>query len=137
MGTNVRTMADEAGDISVRLSQIRVNKEAVSKKLKNYTDKKEWTNALLSACDALNLAEVSYLVHEVRDGSATAVGFEKGDKGVREFIGAGDYDKRTPLHIAAAAGSVEICRFLVQKGASETDRDEMDKLVNVTDRFDG
>jgi ammonium transporter Rh len=129
-------MTDQ-GDVSVRLSQIRVNKEAVRKKLDNYTDKKEWTNALLSACDALNLAEVSYLVHEVRDGAADRVGFEKGDKGVKEFISAGDYDKRTPLHIAAAAGSVEICRFLVQKGAAETDRDEMDKLVNATDRFDG
>jgi glutaminase len=29
-----------------------------------------------------------------------------------------DYDKRTPLHIAAADGHLKVVKFLVRKGAS-------------------
>ena len=32
-------------------------------------------------------------------------------------VNAGDYDKRTALHIAAACGAVEILRFLLESGA--------------------
>lgn len=38
-----------------------------------------------------------------------------------------DYDRRTALHIAAAEGHVEICRFLIKKGAR----------VNRSDRWGG
>lgn len=38
-----------------------------------------------------------------------------------------DYDFRTPLHLAASEGHVDICRFLVAKGAR----------INRTDRWGG
>lgn len=38
------------------------------------------------------------------------------DKGA-DVTGA-DYDKRTPLHIAAADGHLKVVKFLVRKGAS-------------------
>lgn len=38
-----------------------------------------------------------------------------------------DYDRRSPLHIAASEGHVDICRFLVQKGAR----------INRSDRWGG
>ena len=45
---------------------------------------------------------------------------------IREVISKGvsvnfaDYDKRTPLHLAAAEGKVEVVRFLLEKGAVST-----------------
>lgn len=38
-----------------------------------------------------------------------------------------DYDKRTPLHLAASEGHLDICRFLVGKGAQ----------INRSDRWGG
>ena len=38
-----------------------------------------------------------------------------------------DYDYRTPLHLAASEGHVDICRFLVEKGA----------IINRNDRWGG
>ena len=32
-------------------------------------------------------------------------------------ISAGDYDMRTPLHIAASEGNLEMCRYLLERGA--------------------
>jgi len=32
-------------------------------------------------------------------------------------INSGDYDKRTPLHLAAAAGHMDIVKYLVDNGA--------------------
>jgi tRNA A-37 threonylcarbamoyl transferase component Bud32 len=42
-------------------------------------------------------------------------------------INGGDYDGRTALHLAAAAGHVKVCRFLISKGAD----------VNVVDNWGG
>jgi glutaminase len=38
-------------------------------------------------------------------------------------INTGDYDKRTPLHLAAAAGHFDIVRYLVEHGAEINPRD--------------
>ena len=35
----------------------------------------------------------------------------------------GDYDKRTPLHLASAAGHLEIVKYLVEQGAETSPRD--------------
>jgi ammonium transporter Rh len=117
-------MASVDGDVSIKLSQIQLNKTVWDKKISGYTEKKEWTNALMNACDALNLAEVTFLVHEVAAGKSQ---FGNGDAAVKEFVCSSDYDLRTPLHIASAAGSEEICQFLYKRGAE----------VNAPDRFDG
>jgi ammonium transporter Rh len=117
------------GEIQVQLAQIKVDQVEVDKKTGSFTNKGEWTQYLINACNRINLAEITYLVHEVARGSTATVGvgFSGDDAGVKEFVSAGDYDKRTPLHIAAAAGSVEVCQFLVSKGAD----------VNAEDRFAG
>jgi glutaminase len=33
-------------------------------------------------------------------------------------VAGADYDKRTPLHIAAADGHIKLVKFLVRKGAN-------------------
>jgi glutaminase len=38
-------------------------------------------------------------------------------------INTGDYDKRTPLHLASAAGHIDIVRYLVEQGAEVNPRD--------------
>jgi hypothetical protein len=38
-------------------------------------------------------------------------------------LNAGDYDKRTCLHLAAGAGNIEIVRFLIGEGANVNPRD--------------
>lgn len=35
----------------------------------------------------------------------------------------GDYDKRTPLHLAAAAGHIDIVKYLIEQGADPSPRD--------------
>jgi hypothetical protein len=35
----------------------------------------------------------------------------------------GDYDKRTPLHLAAAAGHMDIVKYLLENGAEANPRD--------------
>jgi len=59
----------------------------------------------------------------------------KGDKELmREFVrqgvqvNAGDYDKRTPLHLAASEGRVEMIRLLVEEGKAD---------LNPVDRWGG
>mmetsp|Transcript_2479 Transcript_2479/g.4633 ORF Transcript_2479/g.4633 Transcript_2479/m.4633 type:complete len:711 (+) Transcript_2479:220-2352(+) len=42
-------------------------------------------------------------------------------------VNGGDYDGRTALHLAAAAGHVKVCKFLISKGAD----------VNVVDNWGG
>jgi serine/threonine protein kinase len=44
-----------------------------------------------------------------------------------ELVNFRDYDFRTPLHLAASEGHVDICRFLIQRGAR----------VNRSDRWGG
>lgn len=44
-----------------------------------------------------------------------------------DFVNFRDYDRRTPLHLAASEGQVEICEFLVEKGAK----------INRVDRWGG
>lgn len=48
-------------------------------------------------------------------------------KATKIDINGGDYDGRTALHLAAAAGHVKVCRFLISKGAN----------VNVVDNWGG
>ncbi|OEU18680.1 ankyrin, partial [Fragilariopsis cylindrus CCMP1102] len=43
------------------------------------------------------------------------------------FIDFRDYDRRTALHVAASEGHLEICTFLVQRGAK----------INRSDRWGG
>jgi glutaminase len=38
-------------------------------------------------------------------------------------INAGDYDKRTPLHLASAAGHMDIVKYLIENGAEANPRD--------------
>jgi len=35
----------------------------------------------------------------------------------------GDYDKRTPLHLASSSGHLEIVKFLIKCGVSKSPRD--------------
>jgi ankyrin repeat protein len=49
------------------------------------------------------------------------------DKGA-DVTGA-DYDKRTPLHIAAADGHLKVVKFLVRKGASVNAEDRCGRLL--------
>jgi glutaminase len=35
----------------------------------------------------------------------------------------GDYDKRTPIHLASAAGNLEIVKYLVKSGVNISPRD--------------
>ena len=35
----------------------------------------------------------------------------------------GDYDKRTPIHLASAAGNLEIVKYLVKSGVNVSPRD--------------
>jgi glutaminase len=42
-------------------------------------------------------------------------------------VARGDYDQRTPLHLAAAEGRVALCRWLVGEGALVTARDNFDR----------
>jgi hypothetical protein len=44
-----------------------------------------------------------------------------------EIVNFRDYDRRTPLHVAASEGRVEICQFLVERGAR----------INRSDRWGG
>lgn len=44
-----------------------------------------------------------------------------------ELVNFRDYDRRTPLHIAASEGQLDICRYLVEKGAR----------INRVDRWGG
>jgi len=38
-------------------------------------------------------------------------------------LNSGDYDKRTCLHLAAAAGHIDIVKFLIENGADPSPRD--------------
>lgn len=38
-------------------------------------------------------------------------------------LNSGDYDKRTPLHLASAAGHFDIVKYLVEQGADVSPRD--------------
>ena len=35
----------------------------------------------------------------------------------------GDYDKRTPLHLAASSGHLDIVKFLIKTGVSKSPKD--------------
>lgn len=38
-------------------------------------------------------------------------------------INAGDYDRRTPLHLAVSAGNVDVIKYLIEKGADVNCKD--------------
>jgi len=62
---------------------------------------------LIDACHRGDLERVKQLVAEGVD------------------VNQGDYDRRTPMHLAAADGNLEVVKFLVEHNAN----------VNVIDRF--
>lgn len=52
---------------------------------------------------------------------------EGGPKKKKSLINFRDYDRRTPLHVAASEGHLEICKYLVENGAR----------INRSDRWGG
>lgn len=68
-----------------------------------------------------NVAELqvvirTLMVHHINPGEAD-------DQVVRRILNMGDYDRRTPLHLAAAEGHVEMVEFLLKVGVHANPKD--------------